>query len=59
MNSNLIPYYAASEAARPEMWGGRLPSEEEADQLAACFTYEWEMALQNMLRHWQVAPTWY
>lgn len=49
--SNLIPSYAASEAAKLEMWGGREPGPEEADQLAKCFEYEWNMAVQNMLRH--------
>ena len=59
MNSDLIATYAASEATRPEMWGNREPSAEEAQQLAACFQYEWDMAIQNMLRHWQATPTWY
>ncbi|KAK1757972.1 hypothetical protein QBC47DRAFT_295478, partial [Echria macrotheca] len=59
VDDELISQVAASEAARPEMWGGRQPSVEESEQLAACFQYEWEMAVQNMLRHWQVTPTWY
>ncbi|KAK3695712.1 hypothetical protein B0T22DRAFT_370404, partial [Podospora appendiculata] len=58
-DDDLISTYAALEAARPEMWAGRLPEAEEAEQLAACFKYEWEMAVLNMLRHWQVSPTWY
>ena len=41
------------------MWGGRMPEPDEADQLAACFQYEWDTAIHNMLRHWQVSPTWY
>lgn len=51
--------YAASEAVKPEMWGGRQPEPDEADQLARCFEYEWTAAVQNMLRHWQESPTWY
>lgn len=47
------------EALRPEMWGGRAPEPEEADQLAQCFDYEWNGAVNTMLRHWSVAPTWY
>lgn len=58
-DSGLISEYAASEARVPDMWGGRDPEKEEADQLAACFEYEWGMAVETMLRHWQVAPTWY
>ncbi|KAK3364611.1 hypothetical protein B0T25DRAFT_69795 [Lasiosphaeria hispida] len=54
----LIETYAASEASRPEMWGGRQPSDEEAQELAACFQYEWDTAVQKMLRHWQATPTW-
>jgi len=41
------------------MWGDHQPSAEEIQQLAACFQYEWETAVQNMLRHWQATPTWY
>lgn len=59
LNSNLIPAFAAADAARPEMWGGRDPEADEASQLAACFEYEWTMAVDTMLRHWSIAPTWY
>ena len=41
------------------MWGGTEPSEDQVEQLAACFRYEWEMAVQTMLQHWQTPPTWY
>ncbi|KAM7198521.1 hypothetical protein V8F33_005027 [Rhypophila sp. PSN 637] len=58
-DDNLIATYAASEAARPEMWTPNEPSAEDIDALAACFQYEWDMAVNNMLRHWQVSPTWY
>lgn len=44
---------------KPDMWGGREPSEEEADQLALCFEFEWNSAINTMLRHWSVPPTWY
>lgn len=53
----MIEAYATSEAAKPEMWGGRLPEAEEAAQLADCFTYEWQEALNTMLRHWETPPT--
>ncbi|KAJ9161274.1 hypothetical protein NKR19_g2421 [Coniochaeta hoffmannii] len=56
---NLIPTYAASEAARLEMWGDVVPEQSQVDQLAACFEYEWDMAVKNMLRHWRTTPTWY
>ncbi|KAB5517389.1 hypothetical protein GE09DRAFT_1208589 [Coniochaeta sp. 2T2.1] len=58
-DDNLIPMYAAAEAARPEMWGDRDPEQGEVDQLAAVFEYEWSMAVQTMLRHWHGTPTWY
>ncbi|ORY55643.1 uncharacterized protein BCR38DRAFT_122904 [Pseudomassariella vexata] len=58
-DNGLISVYATSESWRKEMWGGRDPSQEEADQLAQCFEYEWAQAVANMLRHWSVAPTWY
>jgi hypothetical protein len=57
--SGLIPLYAGTESWRKEMWGGRTPTEEEAEQLFRCFQYEWTQAVDNMLRHWTVAPTWY
>ncbi len=58
-HSNLISVYARSEAAKPEMWAGRQPEPQEADQLAQCFEYEWIQAVTTMLRHWSVPPTWY
>ncbi|KAI1392600.1 uncharacterized protein F4822DRAFT_441482 [Hypoxylon trugodes] len=58
-DDGLIPSYAQADAWRKEMWGGRDPTQEEADQLAQCFEYEWTQAVENMLRHWPVAPTWY
>ncbi|ESZ96604.1 hypothetical protein SBOR_2971 [Sclerotinia borealis F-4128] len=56
-DDGMIQTYATSEAIKPEMWGGRLPEAEEAVQLAACFTYEWQEALGQMLRHWDTPPT--
>ena len=53
----MIQTHAESEAAKPEMWGGRYPEAEEAAQLAACFEYEWQEALDRMLRHWMTPPT--
>lgn len=57
--SGLIPSYAQSEAAHPSMWGGHDPDEVEVDQLAQCFETEWSQAVQTMMRHWSVPPTWY
>ncbi|RAL66002.1 hypothetical protein DID88_005663 [Monilinia fructigena] len=57
MDDEMIQTYAAIEAAKPEMWGGRIPEVEEATQLAACFAYEWQEALGRMLRHWETPPT--
>ncbi|GKT42815.1 uncharacterized protein ColSpa_02996 [Colletotrichum spaethianum] len=56
---DLVSAYAALEATKPEMWGGREPSAEEAAQLTACFEYEWNKAVDTMLRHWSIPPTWY
>ncbi|RDW79953.1 hypothetical protein BP6252_04591 [Coleophoma cylindrospora] len=56
-DDGLIDTYAASEAAKPEMWGGRTPEADEARQLAACFAYEWKEAVTKMLRHWSSPPT--
>ncbi|KAK8061929.1 hypothetical protein PG994_008295 [Apiospora phragmitis] len=56
---DLIRFYASSESWRKEMWQDRSPTEEEADQLAQCFEYEWTQAVDTMLRHWPNPPTWY
>lgn len=56
---DLIPGYALVEAMKPEMWGGRMPSEEESAMLAARFESEWTAGVDTMLRHWTVSPTWY
>jgi hypothetical protein len=55
--SQMIQAYSLSEAQQPEMWGGQIPDPSEAEQLAACFAYEWEEALDKMLRHWDTPPT--
>ena len=44
---------------KQEMWGGRDPTQEEAEQLARCFEHEWTTAVDTMLRHWNTPPTWY
>ncbi|KAF7898453.1 hypothetical protein EAF00_004899 [Botryotinia globosa] len=56
-DDGMIQKHAQSEATKPEMWGGRYPEAEEAGQLAACFAYEWQEALDRMLRHWETLPT--
>jgi hypothetical protein len=56
-HSQIIEQYAASEAAHPDMWGGRTPSADEAKQLADCFAYEWNAALDQFLRHWDSPPS--
>ncbi|KAE8450269.1 hypothetical protein EG329_006697 [Mollisiaceae sp. DMI_Dod_QoI] len=56
-DDGMIETYAASEAADPNMWGGRTPEAAEAQQLADCFAYEWNDALAQMLRHWDTPPT--
>ncbi|KAG4033603.1 hypothetical protein MFRU_004g01080 [Monilinia fructicola] len=56
-DDEMIQTYAAIEAAKPDMWGGRRPEAEEAVQLAACFAYEWQGALGRMLRHWEAPAT--
>ncbi|KAI0913129.1 hypothetical protein F4823DRAFT_559394 [Ustulina deusta] len=58
-DAGLILTCAQSEALKPEMWGGRYPSPEEAEQLSRCFVYEWTQAIDTMLRHWRTAPVWY
>ncbi|KAF5007907.1 hypothetical protein FDECE_5822 [Fusarium decemcellulare] len=54
----LIPLFAAVESAKPEMWGDKTPTQEEMEQLAMCFEMEWSKAVEVMLRHWLVPPTW-
>ncbi|KAE9380434.1 hypothetical protein N431DRAFT_432707 [Stipitochalara longipes BDJ] len=56
-DDQMVDSYAASEAAKPEMWGGRVPETEEAQQLALCFAWEWNEAIEQMLRHWDTPPT--
>lgn len=58
-DAGLILTCAQSESQKPEMWGGRHPSPEEAEQLTRCFVYEWSQAVDKMLRHWRAAPMWY
>jgi len=53
----LIQKHADALAALPHNWGGRLPDEEEASQLSACFAWEWEGAVEQMLAHWDTPPT--
>ncbi|KAF7562360.1 hypothetical protein G7046_g1768 [Stylonectria norvegica] len=55
----LVAEHAASQAVGQDMWGTVQPSAEEVQQLAACFEYEWNTAVDTMLRHWSMAPTWY
>lgn len=52
----LIPTYARSQAAKPEMWGGRMPSEESVTKLAEVFIQEWQRALGELLRYWEIPP---
>ncbi|GAW26670.1 hypothetical protein SAMD00023353_4200850 [Rosellinia necatrix] len=58
-DAGLVLTCAQAESEKPEMWGGREPSAEEAEQLARCFVYEWSQAIDVMLRHWHATPTWY
>ena len=58
-DDGLVMIYAAAEAGKQEMWGGKTPSEEEKSQLADCFEKEWTRAIETMLRHWVNPPTWY
>ena len=59
MSSGLIASFAAVEAQKKEMWGDTAPTADAVAQLAACFEFEWSTAVDTMLRHWPVAPTWY
>ncbi|KAF7537900.1 hypothetical protein G7Z17_g12759 [Cylindrodendrum hubeiense] len=58
-DDGLISGYSEVEASRQEMWGTTVPTQEEVQQLAACFEYEWSVAVDTMLRHWQTPPSWY
>ena len=58
-DADLLPGYAALEAMKPEMWGGRDPTDEEAGMLATAFETEWTNGVDTMLRHWTISPTWY
>ena len=53
----MIDFHSTAEAAKPEMWGGRVPEADEVQQLAACLAWEWNEALEQMLRHWENPPT--
>lgn len=55
-NDRLISTYARAQASRPEMWGWRIPLAEAVDRLAEAFTNEWNAALAQLLRYWEVAP---
>ncbi|CAN8100743.1 unnamed protein product [Discula destructiva] len=59
VENNLISTYAAVEATKRDMWGGHDPDAAEASQLAQCFEYEWNVAVNTMLQHWPQSPTWY
>ncbi|KAK5725810.1 hypothetical protein LTR15_004000 [Elasticomyces elasticus] len=52
----LIPAYARAQAARPEMWGGRIPPDASVTQLTEAFVKEWNAALAQMLRYWEEPP---
>lgn len=58
-DDGLVGLYADVEAGREEMWGGRIPTEEERGMLSVCFEREWMRAIEIMLRHWREPPTWY
>lgn len=57
-DEDLIAGYAVVEATRPGMWGGREPTDDEAAMLCEAFVGEWTAAVDTMLRHWAVEPTW-
>lgn len=58
ISDDLVASYASIEAAKPEMWGDMNPTDDEIQQLAACFEYEWNRAVTTMLRHWAASPRW-
>ncbi|TFB00701.1 hypothetical protein CCMA1212_007480 [Trichoderma ghanense] len=58
-DDGLVRIFADAEARKPEMWGGKGPSEKMVQQLATCFEDEWRAAIETMLRHWTTPPTWY
>jgi len=52
----LIPTFARAQAAKPDMWGGRIPLADSVNQLAEAFIGEWTAALAQLLRYWEEAP---
>ncbi|KAL6694444.1 hypothetical protein J3F84DRAFT_44432 [Trichoderma pleuroticola] len=58
-DDGLVRIFSDAEARKPEMWGGKGPSEKMVQQLATCFEDEWRAAIETMLRHWATPPTWY
>jgi hypothetical protein len=58
-DDGLLRAFAVREAGKPEMWAGLQPSEEDLESLARCFEREWTLAVNVMLRHWTVDPSWY
>ncbi|OAX83981.1 hypothetical protein ACJ72_01663 [Emergomyces africanus] len=57
LEQQLIPKHARDIAANPVMWGGRAPTTTEIEQLSDACTAEWTMAVQQMLRHWELPFT--
>ncbi|KAF2454742.1 hypothetical protein BDY21DRAFT_366139 [Lineolata rhizophorae] len=56
-SDRLIPYYAQHQASQPSMWGNRIPSAEGVAQLTNAFVGEWEGAVDQLLRNWDVPPS--
>lgn len=51
-----IPTFAQAQAAKPEIWAGRIPLGSSVDALTAAFVAEWKRALERVLRYWEVDP---
>lgn len=58
-DDGLIADFSVAEASKPAMWGGLVPTEEDILKLSGCFSREWTLAVNVMLKHWPAAPAWY
>ncbi len=56
LNSGLVHVYASLQASRSEMWGYCEVPPESIGQLTQAFVSEWTSAVDEMSRHWELAP---
>ncbi|KAH8695138.1 hypothetical protein BGW36DRAFT_382184 [Talaromyces proteolyticus] len=55
-SKGLVEKYAGALARNPDMWGGKLPSDDKIAMLEEKCKEEWTRAVRQMLRHWETDP---